>query len=63
MAFRPQVNQELIIDGVSYRIAEHPAAPSVPYGQEGRQAIVYQLVALTPPPGEEAGGEVRATSW
>ena len=45
MSFEPKVSQELAIDGVTYRIAEHPAAPGIPYGQEGRQAIVYQLVA------------------
>lgn len=45
MAFQPQVNQQLNIDGIVYRIAEHHAAPGMPYGQEGRQAIVYQLVA------------------
>ena len=45
MAFQPQVDQELGIDGTTYRIAEHPAAPDMPYGQEGRQAIVYQLAA------------------
>jgi len=44
LSFQPQVNQELPLDGVPYRIAEHPAAPGMPYGQEGRQAIVYQLV-------------------
>ena len=45
MAFQPQVGQQLGIDGTTYRIAEHPAAPDMPYGQEGRQAIVYQLAA------------------
>jgi len=50
MPFQPEVNQELIIDDVTYRIAEHPAAPDIPYGQEGRQAIVYALT-LTPRPG------------
>jgi len=45
MFFEPKVNQELAIDGVTYLVAEHPAAPGMPYGQEGRQAIVYQLVA------------------
>jgi hypothetical protein len=43
MPFQARVNQELTIDDVTYRIAEHPAAPGIPYGQEGRQAIVYQL--------------------
>ena len=45
MSFGTQVNQQLEIDGVAYRVAEHPAAPGMPYGQEGRQAIVYQLSA------------------
>ena len=44
MAFRPNANDSLLIDGVSYHIAEHPAAPGMPYGQEGRQAVVFQLV-------------------
>ena len=45
MPFQPVVNQELTIDNVAYRMAEHPAAPGIPYDQEGRQAIVYQLAA------------------
>lgn len=44
MAFHPQVGDSLSIDGAIYQVAEHPAAPGIPYGQEGRQAIVYQLV-------------------
>src|SRR5689334_2477951 len=43
MPFRPNINDILSIDGASYCITEHPAAPSMPYGQEGRQGIVYQL--------------------
>jgi hypothetical protein len=43
MPFRPNVHDELTIDGVAYRIAEHPAAPGFPYGQEGRAGIVYCL--------------------
>src|SRR5690242_5891970 len=43
MAFRPNGNDLLPIDGVPYRIAEHPAAPGMPYGQEGRAATVYAL--------------------
>jgi hypothetical protein len=27
-----------------YHIAEHPAAPGIPYDQEGRAGIVYQLL-------------------
>jgi len=43
MSFRPQVNDQLAINGVVYSIAEHPAAPGVPYGQAGRRAerLVY----------------------
>lgn len=44
MPFRPQVNDKLTINGVSYVVSEHPTAPGIPYGQEGRQATVYQLV-------------------
>src|SRR5215210_3138504 len=43
MAFKPEPNQELVISSVSYSIAEHPAARGMPYGQEGRAAIVYQI--------------------
>jgi tetratricopeptide (TPR) repeat protein len=43
MPFRPNNNDSLSIDGVPYRIAEHPAAPGMPYGQTGRRATVYQL--------------------
>jgi len=49
MPFRPNVHDELIINGERYRIAEHPAAPGIPYGQEGRAGIVYCL-DLTPTP-------------
>ena len=45
MAFLLDAKQELHIESVAYWIAEHPAAPGLPYGQEGRQAVVYQLVA------------------
>src|SRR5437899_1197676 len=47
MTFQPQANQELTIDGTLFRVAEHPGARTVPYGQEGRQAIVYCLVDAT----------------
>jgi peptide/nickel transport system substrate-binding protein len=45
MAFQPQVREELEIEGTVYRVAEHPNAPGMPFGQEGRQAVVYQLAA------------------
>ena len=51
MFFRPDPNDELILNGITYRIAEHPAAPGIPYGQEGRAGIVYQLL-----PSPSAGG-------
>jgi hypothetical protein len=44
MPFNPQVDEVLVIEDTAYRIAEHPAAPGIPYGQEGRQAVVYQLI-------------------
>lgn len=43
MSFRPEVNQTLIIDGLTYLFTEHPAAPGMPYGQTGRRATVYQV--------------------
>jgi hypothetical protein len=55
MAFRPNVGDELTLNNATYRIAEHPAAPGIPYGQEGRAGIVYQL--LPSPTGRGAGGE------
>ena len=45
MPFQPQTNDPLTVDDVTYRLARHPAAPGMPYGQEGRQATVYQLAA------------------
>jgi len=41
------VGAELIIDGTTYHLAEHPSAPGMPYGQEGRAAVVYQVLAGT----------------
>ncbi|MDY7078826.1 MAG: hypothetical protein SXV54_18080 [Chloroflexota bacterium] len=52
MAFQLEVSQELHIDGMTYAAAEHPTAPGIPYGQEGRAVAAYQLVA--------PGGEVQA---
>ncbi len=40
-----QVGQSLTIGGKVYQVAEHPAVPGCPFGQEGRQAVVYQLLA------------------
>ncbi|GFN30954.1 hypothetical protein [Paenibacillus xylaniclasticus] len=43
MGFQPKVNAEISINGHKYTIGEHPGAPGVPYGQEGRQGTVYLL--------------------
>lgn len=43
MAFYPVVNQEIRIFGDAYYILPHPLVDDIPYGQEGRQAIVYAL--------------------
>lgn len=43
MSFNPTVNQTLLINDITCRIAEHPAAPGIPYRQESQAAIVYQL--------------------
>jgi hypothetical protein len=58
MSFRPNVHDELTLNGVTYRIAEHLAAPGIPYGQEGRAGIVYQL--LPSPTGRGVGGRAIA---
>jgi len=54
MPFRPNVHDELTINNITYRIAEHPAAPRIPHGQEGKAGTVYCLVetahAATPAP-------------
>ncbi len=44
MTFQPAANSTFEIDGLTYRVAEHPAAPGVAYGQEGRAATAYQVV-------------------
>jgi len=45
MPYRPDPDDILTIDATPYRVAEHPSAPGIAYGQEGRQGIVYQLHA------------------
>ena len=52
MALQTGAAQQLTMGGVSYRFAEHPFAVGMPYGQEGRQATVYQLA--------DEGGEAEA---
>lgn len=45
MAFSPEVNQEINIFGDLFSVVHHPLLPDIPYGQEGRQAIVYSLMS------------------
>ena len=44
MSFHPNPKDELTINNSRYFVAEHPSAPGMPYGQEGRMGIVYRLV-------------------
>ena len=44
MSFEPAVGDTLEIGGRTYRVAVHPNARGVPYGQEGKAAVVYQLL-------------------
>ncbi|AWB44415.1 hypothetical protein DCC85_09365 [Paenibacillus sp. CAA11] len=44
MAFQPNPGDEIIINGITYCIGTHPAAPGMAYAQVGRQGAVYQLV-------------------
>lgn len=50
MSFQPAVGDQLTIEGITYHIAEHPAAPGMPYGQEGRAAVVYQIISTAGEP-------------
>ncbi len=43
MPFQPKPKQRILINGRQFTFAEHPNAPGIVYGQEGRQATVYQL--------------------
>ncbi|GMK42103.1 hypothetical protein PCCS19_51620 [Paenibacillus sp. CCS19] len=46
MPFEPKVQDEIVIKGKVYRFAAHPSFAAMPYGQEGRQGIVYKIVAI-----------------
>ena len=48
MPFRPNVHDELLINGERYRVAEHPAAPGMPHGQEGRAGICLLYTSPSP---------------
>ena len=45
MTFQPNVDDALIINKIEFRFTEHPSAKSMPYGQTGRRATVYQVKA------------------
>ena len=47
MAYKPTPSEELTIEKQVFQVAEHPLAPGMPYGQEGRRAVVYQLESET----------------
>jgi hypothetical protein len=46
MPFRPEVHEELIINGTTYSIAPHPQSPNYPFAQEGGRATVYRIDSL-----------------
>jgi serine/threonine protein kinase len=41
--FNPTLTTTLEIDGKQFRFAPHPVVPSIPWGQEGRHAVVFRL--------------------
>ena len=43
MTFQPAPGLIINIQKKNYKLAEHPTVPGIPYGQEGRRAVVYQL--------------------
>lgn len=43
--FPPDMGKTIDIRGETYRMTEHPLFANMPYGQEGRQGTVYQLVS------------------
>lgn len=40
-----ELNEPLVIDNVTYHVAEHPALPGVPYIQRGARGFVVQLIS------------------
>ncbi|MCY9692046.1 serine/threonine-protein kinase [Paenibacillus alginolyticus] len=48
MVFQPNAGDELIVEGITYRLGGHPAFKEMPYGQEGRQGTVFQLLPIEP---------------
>jgi hypothetical protein len=56
---RFEANQKFTIQGVAYRVAEHPALPGLPYVQRGGRGFVVQLVR----PEGRADGERMALKY
>jgi len=44
MSFQPNAGDSIRINGKTYTVGQHPAAPGLAYAQAGRQGIVYQLI-------------------
>lgn len=44
MSFQPNPGDQLHINGVTYQVGQHPAAPGIAYAQTGRQGTVYKLI-------------------
>lgn len=44
MSFQPNAGDSISINGKTYTVGQHPAAPGLAYAQAGRQGIVYQLI-------------------
>lgn len=45
MEFAPEITSKIHVEGNNYQFGEHPASPNMPYGQEGRASMVYQIVS------------------
>lgn len=44
MSFQPNPGDQLHINGVTYQVGQHPAAPGIAYAQTGRQGTVFKLI-------------------
>lgn len=44
MTYSPKPKQKITINHESFGFSEHPSAPGILYAQEGRRAVVYQLI-------------------
>ncbi len=42
--FEPNPGEKFSLNGNTFQVMEHPSAPSLAYAQEGRKAVVYQVV-------------------